>query len=218
MTTFVPQPGPLLPLPLPAPPPPDLAPSCAEAGVLGVLPGLIGLFQANEAIKLILGIGEPLNGRLLTFDALGTTLSHAQAAARPRLPRLPRGREDRVHRLRAVLLGGRMSLPEEIDCRTLKQMLDGPAEARPVVIDVRQQREHQLAPFPGATLIPLHELAERAEELVNHKGKPVVMVCHTGRRSLAAAAFARDKGLDATSLAGGIEAWACEIDPKVPRY
>jgi rhodanese-related sulfurtransferase len=111
-----------------------------------------------------------------------------------------------------------MSLPEEIDCATLKAMLDGPADGRPVVIDVRHPQEHLLAPFPGATLIPLHELAERAEELVNHRGKAVVMVCHMGMRSRAAAAFARDKGLDATSLLGGIEAWACEIDPSIPRY
>ena len=111
-----------------------------------------------------------------------------------------------------------MSLPEEIDCHTLKKMLDGPEEGRPVVIDVRQEREHLVAPFPGATLIPLHELAERSEELFEFKGRPVVMLCHMGMRSRAAAAFARDKGLDATSLAGGIEAWSCEIDPKVPRY
>jgi rhodanese-related sulfurtransferase len=108
-------------------------------------------------------------------------------------------------------------LPEEIDVQELKKMLDGP-EPRPVVVDVRTPQEFLIAPFPGASTIPLHELAERSEELLAFKGRPVVMLCHMGMRSRAAAAFARDKGLDATSLAGGIEAWACEIDPSVPRY
>jgi len=111
-----------------------------------------------------------------------------------------------------------MSLPEEIDCQTLKKMIDAAGDAKPVVVDVRQGQELLIAPFPGATAIPLHELAERSDELLSFKGRPVVMVCHMGVRSRAAAAFARDKGLDATSLAGGIEAWACEIDPTVPRY
>ncbi len=111
-----------------------------------------------------------------------------------------------------------MSLPEEIDVHTLKKMLDGPEPQRPVVVDVRTPQELLVAPFPGASAIPLHELAERSDELLAFKGRPVVMLCHMGMRSRAAAAFARDKGLDATSLAGGIEAWACEIDPQVPRY
>lgn len=109
-------------------------------------------------------------------------------------------------------------LPLEIDCRALAQLLDGPESARPALLDVRFPQEHAIATLPGATLIPLPELEERAGELAAFAGKPVVVFCHHGVRSLSGARFLRMQGLQATSLRGGIDAWSLEMDPLLPRY
>lgn len=111
-----------------------------------------------------------------------------------------------------------MSLPREISVAELSGWLDDPARERPVLLDVRRDDEWQIAKLDGAVLVPLHELEERRDELLGFQGKPVVVYCHHGVRSLSGAGFARALGLDATSLRGGIDAWSLEIDAKVPRY
>jgi rhodanese-related sulfurtransferase len=106
----------------------------------------------------------------------------------------------------------------EIDPRELAEKLSGPEELRPALLDVRLPWEHRLAALPGSLLIPLQELAGRASELENLRGREVVVYCHHGQRSLSAAAFLRQRGLDARSLAGGIDRYSASVDPRVPRY
>jgi rhodanese-related sulfurtransferase len=109
-------------------------------------------------------------------------------------------------------------LPHEIDCQALQQLLALPEDQRPALLDVRFEEEHAIAALPGATLIPLPELEERADELKAFAGKQVVVYCHHGVRSLSGAGFLRMQGFEATSLRGGIDAWAAEIDPALQRY
>ena len=200
----------------PDPPPPGLVPSCAEGGVLGVLPGVIGVLQAIECVKLLLGTGEPLIGRLLLFDALGMRFRELTLRKDPGCP----------------LCGERRTVTGLIDyesfCGITHEASPLEIEARelaasrargegPVVIDVREPFEHAIASLEGATLIPLKTLPERLGGL--DPSRPTVVLCHRGQRSLRAAELMRSKGFtDVKSLKGGIDAWSLEIDPLVPRY
>ncbi len=207
----------------PEPPPPGMVPSCAEGGVLGVLPGIIGVIQATEAIKLIVGIGKPLIGRLLVYDALQMTFRELKIRKDPSCPVC--GKNPTITKLidYEQFCGlGRGTAPsasgvEEISVSDLKRMLDGREEF--VFIDVREPFEHQIAHIGKAKLIPLGQLEQHLKELEAAKNKTIVAHCHHGGRSRRALEFLRSKGFSKLkNVAGGIDEWSVEIDPKVPRY
>ena len=198
------------------PPPPDLVPSCAEAGVLGVLPGIIGSIQATEALKWILGLGESLVGRLLLFDALKLEFRELALTKDPECPVC--GTHPTVTSLIDYEAFCGVSAPPvsaEVSVRDLASELKA---GRPlVVIDVREPHELAMAAFPGAVPIPLRQLPARLGELDPHL--PLVTLCHTGMRSLRAREILMAAGFaNVRSAAGGIDAWSREIDSGVPRY
>lgn len=200
------------------PPPPGLVPSCAEGGVLGVLPGIIGSLQAMEAIKLILGIGRPLVGRLLMFDALAATFREITLRKDPSCPICgtePTQREliDYEAFCGLATADGREKL--EVSVEELAGLLEGNGTA-PLLLDVREPHEWDLVRLPGAHHVPLGQLAQRLGELA--ADRDVVAYCHSGVRSLQAVSLLRGAGFSARSLAGGIDAWARERDPAMLRY
>ncbi|MGH7606643.1 MAG: ThiF family adenylyltransferase, partial [Gemmatimonadales bacterium] len=207
------------------PPPPDLVPSCADGGVLGVLPGIIGSIQALEAIKLISGVGEPLVGRLLLVDARRLQFRELAIAKDPDCPVC--GAHPTVTALIDYegfcgMRNGRAERegPGEIEPRELQRELAGSADL--LLLDVREPYEADIARIAGpggggARLVPLRELPGRLGELPRHAA--IVTYCHHGQRSarardiLTAAGFANVR-----NLAGGIDAWSREVDPGMPRY
>ncbi len=200
----------------PEPPPPGSVPSCAEAGVLGVLPGIIGSIQASQAIQLLLGIGEPLVSRLLLFDAL--TLRFRELALR-RDPGCPLcGEQPTQHDLveyddSCAPAGAGPDF--EIAATEVARL--AAAGARFTLLDVRQAPELEVARLPGALWIPLPELSGRLAEVPSDR--PVYAFCHSGKRSAVATALLRENGwVGARNLAGGIDAWSREVDSSVPRY
>jgi len=214
----------------PEPPPPGLVPSCAEAGVFGVLPGIIGTIQATETIKLVLGVGETLAGRLLIYDAMRMAFRELKVPKDPDCP----------------VCGPRPTVRELIDYEAFCGLKEadahqddpaGPAELgaldpiitvdalkarwdlgdRPFLLDVREAVEHQLVRLEGDVLIPLGELIARQQEL--DPDREIVVYCHHGNRSGRATAYLRHNGFPhARNLRGGIEEWAVRIDPSMPRY
>lgn len=203
------------------PPPPGLVPSCADAGILGVLPGIVGTLQATEALKLLLGIGEPLVGRLLLVDALGMAFREVAVAKDPSCPLCGADRSiadliDYEEFCGMRLWGkGESGQPLEIDVRTLDR--ERRAGTPFVLVDVREPVEWQICRIESSVLIPLATLPRRLAEVP--RDAEVVTVCHTGQRSLAAARFLRDAGVTrARSLRGGVEAWAAAVDPAMTRY
>jgi len=201
------------------PPPPNLVPSCAEGGVLGVLPGVIGSLQALEAIKLVLGAGESLIGRLLVFDALG--LSFRQLALRkdPDCPVCgPRPTITEPIDYEAFCGIGGQDAPgnDEISAAQLSELLErGGAPVH--VLDVREPWEWEIARLPQASLVPLGELSERLGE-IDPRGE-IITLCHHGARSAQAGALLRAAGFSRVrSLSGGIDRWAQEIEPGMARY
>ena len=207
----------------PEPPPPGMVPSCAEGGVLGVLPGIVGCIQANEAIKLILGIGNPLVGRLLTFNALKMQFRELRLRKDPHCPicgENPTIRELIDYEEFCGIRGEEapaqgVTKMEEITVRELKQRMDS---GEPLtVIDVREPYEYAIARIPGTKLIPLGQIAERAGEL--DPNAEIIMQCRSGKRSADALNQLKAKGFtNLKNLVGGILAWSEEIDPSVPQY
>ena len=202
------------------PPPPHLVPSCAEGGVLGVLPGIIGSIQALEAIKLVLGVGESLVGRLLLFDARSLRFRElalrkdpecAVCGARPTVTTLIDYEEFCSSGAAPSDHGTNLEItPAELQAARA-------ADPAPILIDVREPFEAAIVSLPGSQLIPLGELAQRLAEL-DGRGT-VVAYCHRGVRSLRAAELLRAAGFTgARSLRGGIDAWARELDPEMFRY
>ncbi|MFQ5651799.1 MAG: molybdopterin-synthase adenylyltransferase MoeB [bacterium] len=206
----------------PEPPPPGLVPSCAEGGVLGVLPGNIGLIQATEAIKLIIGKGKPLVGRLLLFDALAMKYRELKLKKNPDCPICgdnPTVTEliDYAHFCGIGTEADKVVLaPEnEITVTDLNASILGGHE--PFILDVRQPHEFELCSIPNAKLIPLNELSTRVHEL--DRSWEIVVHCKSGARSAKAVKFLREAGFKKIrNLKGGILAWSQEIDPSVPRY
>jgi molybdopterin/thiamine biosynthesis adenylyltransferase/rhodanese-related sulfurtransferase len=207
----------------PEPPPPGMVPSCAEGGVLGVLPGMIGVMQAIEAVKLIVGIGEPLIGRLLHFDALKMKFREFKLRRDPKCPvcsehptitelidydqfcgvpqaAAAEAAEEAVPEISVVELQTKLAAREDF-----------------LLLDVREPYEYEIARIPGAKLIPLGELPSRMSEL--DSAQEIALHCKTGRRSAQALRALREAGFSKlTNVRGGIEAWANEVDPSVPKY
>ena len=199
----------------PEPPPAGLVPSCAEAGVLGVLPGIIGTLQATEALKLILGIGEPLIGRFLIYDALKMRFRELKLPKDPDCPVC--GARPTITSLResAASCAIRISDGPELSVRELKARLD--AGRPPLILDVREPSEAAICRLPGSRLIPLGELPRRLDEL--ERTAEIVVHCKSGGRSSRAVALLREKGYTrASNLTGGILSWINEIEPSMPRY
>jgi adenylyltransferase/sulfurtransferase len=198
----------------PEPPPPGTVPSCAEAGVFGVLPGVVGALQATEAIKWLAGVGEPLVGRLLLFDALTLKFREVRLAKNPDCPICSEQPTQRG----LVRYEESCEMPEdafELPPVEVARRLAGGESIE--LLDVRTDREREVAVLPGGHWIPLGELADRWLELPDDR--PIVVYCHTGARSARATAFLRQAGRErAYNLAGGIDRWSREVDPSVPRY
>ena len=205
----------------PEPPPPGLVPSCAEGGVLGVLPGIVGTIQACETLKLIIGKGQPLVGRLLLFDALGMKFRELKLRKNPECPVC--GEHRTITKLidYAEFCGIRgeeapstvTNIPE-ITPRELKARLDRGDDL--FILDVREPHEYQICNLNGH-LIPLGELSRRVNEL--DSSREIVAHCRSGKRSAEAVDFLRKAGFRKIwNLKGGILAWSDEVDPKVPKY
>jgi len=205
----------------PEPPPPGLVPSCAEGGVLGVLPGIIGGLQANEALKLVLGQGDSLIGRLVLFDALKLKFRELKLRKDPECPLCSENPTQTTLIDYQDFCGlkeeAEMELPEGIHMQVqdLKGRMDGGQAI--TVLDVRNPPEYEICRIEGSTFIPLPELSDRLGEL--NKDQPIVVHCHHGPRSTRATLFLRQQGFQQTwNLAGGIGAWSLEVDPSLPRY
>lgn len=203
----------------PEPPPQGLVPSCAEAGVLGVLPGVIGTIQATEALKLILGIGEPLVGRFLVYDALKMRFRELKLRRDPDCPIC--GSRPTITELRETGAfcetgaGNRSGSDPAMTARELKARMD--AGTAPMILDVREPFEAAICSLPGAVLIPLGELPRRLGEL--RRGQEIVVHCKSGARSARAVGLLRAEGFTgAVNLSGGILNWINEIDPSLSRY
>ena len=198
----------------PEPPAPGTIPNCAEAGVLGVLPGIIGMVQAIEAIKLILGVGEPLIGRLLHFEALKMKFRELKLRRDPQCPVCGDAPTITAPIDYEQFCGIAADVPA-ISVHDLKRKRD--AREAIQLIDVREPFEFEIARIDGAKLIPLGQLANRLHEL-KRNGQTVVH-CHTGMRSAQAVQMLRQTGFtNVYNLEGGIDAWANEIDPAMQKY
>ncbi len=205
----------------PEPPPPGLVPSCAEGGVLGVLPGIVGSIQAMETIKLILGAGDSLAGRLLLFDALGMKFRELKLRKNPDCPMC--GKNRTIHQLIDYyefcgVRGEEAPAPDlqvpEMTPRELKSRLDRGDDL--YILDVREPHEYQICNIKGH-LLPLGELPRRVHEL--DSSREIVAHCRSGKRSAEAVDFLRKAGFRKIhNLKGGILAWSDEVDPSVPKY
>ncbi len=226
-TVFAYEGGPCYRCLYPEPPPPGLVPSCAEGGVLGILPGTIGLIQATEAVKLILGIGEPLVGRLLLYDALAMRFRELKLRKNPECPICG------DHRTITQLIDYHQfcGVPREAPQADTKQetkVTEGEIEVTEVkakldrgdkftLIDVREPHEYQIASIPGAILIPLGEIGRRLDEL--DPTADIVIHCKSGMRSARACGVLKANGFEhVRNMKGGILAWSDQVDPSVPKY
>ena len=208
----------------PEPPPPGVVPSCAEGGVLGILPGLVGVMQATEVIKLILGKGEPLVGRLLLIDALSMRFRELKLGRNPECPVCgPNpsitqlidyeqfcGIAPETKKEEKILMNG---IPQ-LSVKELKQRIDAGEDV--FILDVREPFEYQIANL-GGTLIPMNDVPRRLAEI--DRDREIVVQCKMGGRSQRVAEFLAQSGYPkVVNLSGGITAWANEIDPTMPRY
>jgi len=207
----------------PEPPPPGLVPSCAEGGVLGILPGTIGLIQATEAVKLILGVGEPLVGRLVLYDALAMKFRELKLRRNPECPVC--GDHPTITRLidyqQFCGITPQPAAPPpgvregEISPEEVKAKID--RGDRFLLIDVREPHEYQIARIPTSKLIPLGDLPKRVNEL--DSATEIVAHCKSGVRSGKACDFLRKAGFKKVlNMTGGILAWSDKVDPSVPKY
>ena len=221
-SVFLPGEGPCYRCLYPEPPPPGMVPSCGEAGVLGVLPGVMGLIQATEAIKILLGIGKSLVGRLLLFDALEMKFTEVALERDPSCP----------------VCGDEPSITELMDYKQLcglgnddenisifNKELITPVELvscldqkeKPLVIDVREPNEWEICHITNAILIPQKEIPKKICQI--NKSREIILYCRTGIRSLQALKTLRDLGFtNVKSLQGGINRWADMVDPSIPKY
>ena len=227
-TVFAYEGGPCYRCLYPEPPPPGLVPSCAEGGVLGILPGTIGLIQATETVKLILGIGQPLVGRLLLYDALGMKFRELKLRRNPECPVC--GDHPTIKQLidyhqfcgvpqpaaAAQAAAQESKVNEgEIDVKEVKEKLDRGDNF--VLIDVREPHEYQICNIPAAKLIPLGQVGQRLGEL--DKDADIVIHCKSGVRSAKACGILKGAGFkQVRNMKGGILAWSDQVDSSVPKY
>jgi adenylyltransferase/sulfurtransferase len=207
----------------PEPPPPGMVPSCAEGGVLGVLCGIIGTIQATEAIKIILGQGTTLSGRLLLYNALDMTFRQLKLRPNPVRPVIEKLVDYEqfcgIPQAKAQEANQQMQIPE-MTVTELKQLIDSGAKDF-VLLDVRNPNEYQIAQIPGSVLVPLPDIengngVEKVKELLN--GHRLIAHCKMGGRSAKALGILKEAGIEGINLKGGITAWSQEVDPSVPQY
>ena len=207
----------------PEPPPPGMVPSCAEGGVLGVLPGVIGCIQATEAIKIILGQGDTLSGRLLLYNALDMTFRQLKLRPNPVRPvieklidyeqfcGIPQAKAQEASQQKQIA---------EMTVTELKQLIDSGAKDF-VLLDVRNPNEYEIGQIPGSVLVPLPDIengkgVEKVKELLN--GHRLIAHCKMGGRSAKALGILKEAGIEGINVKGGITAWSQEVDPSVPQY
>ncbi|GBF79216.1 molybdopterin-synthase adenylyltransferase MoeB [Aphanothece sacrum] len=207
----------------PEPPPPGMVPSCAEGGVLGVLPGIIGTIQATEALKIILGAEDTLSGRLLLYNAWNMTFRELKLRPNPERPVITHLIDYEqfcgIPQAKAAEAQEQSAIPE-ISVKDLKGLMEHGADAF-VLIDVRNVNEYEIARIPGSILVPLPDIEqgigiEKVRELShNHR---VIAHCKMGGRSAKALNILKEAGITGTNVKGGITAWSREVDPNVPEY
>ena len=207
----------------PEPPPPGMVPSCAEGGVLGILPGIIGLIQATETVKIILGQGRTLSGRLLLYNALEMTFRELKLRPNPERPIIEKlidyqqfcgvtqAKAEEEQRQKEML---------EMTVQELKQLFDSGATDY-VLLDVRNPNEYEIAKLPGSVLVPLSDIengkgVEKVKKLLN--GHRLIAHCKLGGRSAKALGILKEAGIEGTNVKGGIDAWSKEIDSSIPEY
>jgi adenylyltransferase/sulfurtransferase len=207
----------------PEPPPPGMVPSCAEGGVLGILPGIIGVIQATETVKIILGKGTTLSGRLVLYNALEMKFRELKLRPNPVRPvieklidyeqfcGIPQAKAAEAEEQNAIA---------EMTVTELKQLIDSGAQDF-VLIDVRNPNEYEIAQIPGSILIPLPDIeqgsgVEKVKQVLN--GHRLIAHCKMGGRSAKALAILKGAGIEGTNVQGGIQAWSREVDPAVPEY
>ena len=207
----------------PEPPPPGMVPSCAEGGVLGILPGIIGLIQATETVKIILGQGRTLSGRLLLYNALEMTFRELKLRPNPERPVIEKLIDYQqfcgVTQAKAEE-EKRQKEMQEMTVQELKQLFDSGVKDY-VLLDVRNPNEYEIAKLPCSVLIPLSDIengkgVEKVKELLN--GDRLIAHCKLGGRSAKALGILKDAGIEGINVKGGIDAWSKEIDPSIPEY
>jgi sulfur-carrier protein adenylyltransferase/sulfurtransferase len=207
----------------PEPPPPGLVPSCAEGGVLGILPGIIGVIQATETVKIILGQGETLSGRLMLYDALNMKFRELKLRPNPVRPVIDKLIDYDmfcgVTQAKAEEAKAQSEM-QEISVLDLKQLLDSGAPDF-LLLDVRNPHEAEIAVIPGAVMVPLPDIengdgVQRVKDLLN--GHKLLVHCKSGMRSAKAIGILKEHGITGINVTGGILAWGKEIDPTVPQY
>ena len=207
----------------PEPPPPGLVPSCAEGGVLGILPGIIGVIQATETIKIILGQGNTLSGRLLLYNSLDMSFRELKLRPNPVRPVIEKLIDYEqfcgIPDAQAAEAEQQAALAE-ISATELKSLIESGTDDF-LLLDVRNPNEYEIAKIPGSVLIPLSEIeagsgVEKVKELMN--GHKLIAHCKMGGRSAKALAILREAGIEGTNVTGGILAWSRDVDPSVPQY
>jgi sulfur-carrier protein adenylyltransferase/sulfurtransferase len=208
----------------PEPPPPGMVPSCAEGGVLGILPGVIGVIQATEAVKIVLGTGTTLSGRLMLYDALNMKFRELKLRPNPVRPVIDKLIDYEmfcgIPQAKAAEAEAQQGI-QEITVTELKQILDSGAEDY-LLIDVRNPGEYEIAKIPGAVLIPLPDIengpgVQQVKQLLN--GHKLIAHCKMGGRSAKALGILKEQaGISGINVIGGITAWSREVDASVPEY
>ncbi|MBD1829943.1 molybdopterin-synthase adenylyltransferase MoeB [Microcoleus sp. Pol11C1] len=207
----------------PEPPPPGMVPSCAEGGVLGVLCGVVGSIQATEAIKIILGQGTTLSGRLLLYNALDMTFRQLKLRPNPVRPVIEKLIDYEqfcgIPQAKAQEASQQTQIPE-MTVTELKELIDSGAKDF-VLLDVRNPNEYQICQIPGSVLVPLPDIEHGAgvakvKELLN--GHRLIAHCKMGGRSAKALGILKEAGIEGINVKGGITAWSEEVDPSVPQY
>ncbi|MBO1054061.1 MAG: molybdopterin-synthase adenylyltransferase MoeB [Dolichospermum sp. LBC05a] len=207
----------------PEPPPPGMVPSCAEGGVLGILPGMIGIIQATETVKIILGNGTTLSGRLVLYNALDMKFRELKLRPNPIRPVIDKLIDYEqfcgIPQAQAEEAKQQMEV-QEMTVKELKALLDSGAKDF-VLLDVRNPHEYQIAKIPGSVLVPLPDIENgdgvaKVKELLN--GHRLIAHCKLGGRSAKALAILKEAGITGTNVKGGINAWSQEVDASVPQY
>lgn len=207
----------------PEPPPPGMVPSCAEGGVLGILPGMIGIIQATETVKIILGNGTTLSGRLVLYNALDMKFRELKLRPNPIRPVINKLIDYEqfcgIPQAKAEEAKQQMEI-QEMTVKELKALLDSGAQDF-VLLDVRNPNEYEIAKIPGSVLVPLPEIENgngvaKVRDLLN--GHRLIAHCKMGGRSAKALAILKEAGITGTNVKGGINAWSQEVDTSVPQY